>query len=69
MTPPNSTLLKVGKFYLSKKGNLRAIYCARLVDEPARIYRRATEELESMLNLPEPRPLKEPSLSSLSVNA
>lgn len=65
---PHSMLFKVSRFYESQKGSLRAVYCAKVDDEPGRVYRRAAEEVELMLKLPRPRPLKEPSLSETSVN-
>lgn len=68
MALPNSILLRVDKFYEFSKGNLKSVYCASLDDEPARIYRRAIEELEAMRNLPVPRDLEEPRLSKVSVN-
>ncbi|MGQ9788537.1 MAG: anthranilate synthase component I family protein [Candidatus Hadarchaeaceae archaeon] len=68
MSLPNSVLLNVNKFYKWEKGKLKAVYCASLEDEPARIYRRAIEELDSMMNLPEPRDIEAPQLSNVSVN-
>lgn len=65
---PNSILLKVSKFYEVRRGALKAVYCARLDDEPARVYRNAVEELESMLRLPEPKDLRKPHLSKVSAN-
>ena len=65
---PHALFLSVNRFYQARSGTLRAVYCTPVDDEPIRVYRRATEEVEAMLTLPKPRRLKEPRFSDVSVN-
>ncbi|MGC8817329.1 MAG: anthranilate synthase component I family protein [Candidatus Hadarchaeum sp.] len=65
---PYALFLRVSRFYETSRGKLKAVYCARVDDEPKKVYSRAIEEAESMLELPEPKPPKEPRFSEVSVN-
>ena len=65
---PHSILLPIEKFYVHRKRVLEAVYCARIDDEPRKVYRRAIEEVDSMSQLPAQESLQEPRLTDVRVN-
>jgi anthranilate synthase component 1 len=66
---PHSIFLTVEKFYVSKRGELEAVYCAHVENEAKKAYFHAIEEVDAMVQLPMPRKtIREPRLTRVRAN-